>query len=130
VLSTKTEIIRTLVSLGDFLGPNTASLVLLKNARKYGNDIEPFRKGFLNTLDERLELIRRLNLLERRKRVLLLAWYLEKRPVTEISKRMKISRTHCYRLRNEAIQEIIEIGKESYYEKAPFHSLNFQAKAS
>lgn len=80
--------------LEDFYDPVTGSLVVLAETR--GKDSyreEPFRQGFLDTVDERHEVLRRLDMLDERKRV-------------------GISRMHVYRLHGQAIQEIVDMGKE------------------
>jgi len=113
MLRTAKEVKRAISRLEDFYDPVTGSIVLLDGTR--GKDAyrdEPFKAGFLDTLDERHEVARRLALIDERKREILLLWYLETLPKDEIAKRVGVSRMHVYRLHGQAIQEIIAMGEE------------------
>jgi DNA-directed RNA polymerase specialized sigma24 family protein len=68
----------------------------------------PFRPGFLDGLETRAELNRLLSHLDERARSLLLLWFVHDRPVTVIADMLRISRMHCYRLRDRALQQMLE----------------------
>ena len=113
MLATAREVRRAIATLEDFYDPQTGSIVVLAESR--GKDSyreEPFKSGFLDTLDERHEVARRLQLLDERKRQIMLLWHLETLPKTEIAERVGVSRMHVYRLHGQAMQEIIEMAEE------------------
>lgn len=114
MLKTAREVKRAIARLEDFYDPTTGSLILLGGSK--GKDAyrgEPFKTGFLDTLDERHEIARRLQLLDERKRQILLLWHLETLPKDEIAKLVHVSRMHVYRLHAQAIQEIIDMGEKT-----------------
>jgi DNA-directed RNA polymerase specialized sigma24 family protein len=107
MLDTASDVIRNLLRYPDVFDPKTASILFVgKGSRGYGG--EPFRAGFISRFEERTELVRRLRRLAPRERDLLLLWYVESRPVTEIAHRLSVSRVHCYRLRNRALREMTQ----------------------
>lgn len=119
MLATAREIRRAIARLEDFYDPTTGSIVIIAETR--GKDSyrqEPFKAGFLDTLDERHEIARRLELVDERKRQILLLWHLETLPKDEIAQRVGVSRMHVYRLHGQAIQEIIDMGEEEQEEQA------------
>ncbi len=87
----------------------SASTSVLRISRR-GRDPRrgPFRSGFLDGLETRTELNRLLAHLDERARLLLLLWFVHERPVTAIADRLRISRMHCYRLRDRALQQMLE----------------------
>lgn len=114
VLATASEVRRAIARLEDFYDPKTGSLIVLSEATsKDSYRHEPFKEGFLDTLDERHEILRRLQQLDERKRQILLLWHLETLPKNEIAERVGVSRMHVYRLHGQAIQEIIQMGEET-----------------
>jgi DNA-directed RNA polymerase specialized sigma24 family protein len=103
VFETPAEVISALKRYRDAFDPRTTSII---TPFRNGHDphAEPFRAGFLGSIQERDELLRRLT--ERiavRERALLLLWYIADLPVARIARRLGISRIHCYRLRKQAI---------------------------
>lgn len=100
------DIVRALERLRDFTAPRSVSLMTLGG----GSDphAEPFRAGFLSTMDERHEVLRRLQRLDERARLLLLLWHVEGTPVTKIAARLGISRVHCYRVRRTALDAMVD----------------------
>lgn len=108
----KAEIVTTLKQLEHFMLPKTSSLIVLAEGRdRYICDKEPFRKGFLDDLEKRHELARRLRKLDETKASLLFLWYVEAKSKIEIAHVMGLSRTHIYRLHNEAINDLIAMNK-------------------
>lgn len=99
------QIVRALERVGDYSAPKSTSLMVLSG----GSDphADPFRSGFLSTMDERHEVIRRLRLLDSRAQQLLLLWHVANHPVTEIAKQLKMSRVHCYRVRKQALEAML-----------------------
>ncbi|RJQ54938.1 MAG: hypothetical protein C4521_03545 [Actinobacteria bacterium] len=113
MLKTAREIKKAIALLEDFYDPVTSSLVLLSPTRsKASHATEPFKPGFLDTIDERHEILRRLALLDERKRTILLLWHLETLAKDQIAERVGLSRMHVYRLHGQAIQEIVDMGEE------------------
>ncbi len=111
MLDAPSDVERALRRLCDFYTPVTASIIML-NMFKNG-DPEPFKAGFLSTVDERTELLNRLLLLDHRERALLVKWYLEDAAVTEIAEFLGVSRASCYRLRKQALGKITAVGREN-----------------
>lgn len=96
------EVVRALKSYRDHYDPKSKS-ILLVSSRTTDVDADPFRRGFLDTLEARAELLRRLASLDERERAVLLLWYVSDLPVREICEKLSLSRSHCYRLRDRAL---------------------------
>lgn len=75
-------------------------------AKTAGSDHPGFR--FIGHMEEHDELTRRLRRLNERDRLLLFLWYVEEWPVSEIAERLQISRVHCYRVRDRALDRLTE----------------------
>ena len=105
--TTQAQIIEALRLLSAHYDPRTSSLLRIQNKHR---DAHPmlFRPGFLSTLEERREVIRRLRLLDERGRTLLVLWFVEGRPVAHIARWLGISRVHCYRLKERALQAMLD----------------------
>ena len=101
----RADIVRALIRLGDTVDPRSGSILFLGGTR--GSAREPFHPAFLNLIEERAELVRRLSALAPRERLLLYLWYVEGWPVERIAERLQISRVHCYRLRNRALRDLV-----------------------
>lgn len=86
----------------------SGSIVLTRSGR-YGPSSDPFRAGFLERLDERQELVRRMRALRARERQLLVLWYVADLKVTQIADRLGFSRVHCYRLRDKALKALCDM---------------------
>lgn len=107
LLDHSSDVIRVLVRYRDIFDPRTGSVIVLGGAvDRFTAD--HFRGGFIAGIEERGELLRRLHRLEPRKAQLLFLWYVMSLPVTRIAKRIHVSRMHCYRLRNQALDEMTE----------------------
>jgi DNA-directed RNA polymerase specialized sigma24 family protein len=106
VLDHPSTVIRALAAYMDVFDPRTGSLIVV--GRSGGQaESEPAR-GLSARIEERAELVRRLHLLDPRKRNVLCLWYMTGLPATEIARRVGVSRVHAYRLRNQALAEIIK----------------------
>ena len=92
--------------------PNPGSVSLI-SVERFERDptADPFRPGFLASLDRRTELIELLRRLDQRSQRLLLLWFVHERPPAEIAAELRISRVHCYRLRNRALDEMLQASK-------------------
>lgn len=113
MLDTPMDIKRAIKRLRDFYDPVTGSIILLSLSAGRDDYLrDPFRKGFLDTVDERKELIRRLGRLEERKRRLLLLWHLEANTKDDIARKLSLSRMHVYRLHGQAIDELVKMAQE------------------
>lgn len=110
-MKTATDITTSLMRSQGFLDPKTTSL-MLPGRGEYNVSAEPFRAGFMDRLEERAVLTRLLRLLDERSCRLMLHWYVEQRPVTEIARRLRVSRVHCYRLRNKALSRMVAALRE------------------
>lgn len=88
--------------------------------RRVDPSTDPFRSGFLNRMDERDELARRMRRrLDGRARLLLYLWYVADLPVSRVAGRIGVSRVHCYRLRDRALNALAE---------APPNASNFRPR--
>lgn len=103
VLTTPDDVVRALVRFADVVDPRTGSLIVA-SSRGPDPEADPFRPGFLSGLEERDELVRRLERLDGRERRLLVLWYVLEWPVTSIARSLRVSRQHCYRLRRRALE--------------------------
>jgi hypothetical protein len=88
----------------DVFDPKTTSVILVLSRSGFEAPREPFRNGFVDKLDEREELRRRMvERLCQRERRLLYLWYVADLPPSRVARSLGISRMHCYRLRKEAL---------------------------
>lgn len=92
-------------------GPRSTSVICVERVKR-GPTGEPFRPGFLMSLERRRELMQLLRSLDRRSQRLLLLWCAQGRPASEIANELGISRVHCYRLRNKALDEMLQACEE------------------
>ena len=99
------EIVRALERVRDYYDPRSTSIMTTGGASD--PHAEPFRAGFISTLEERTEVVRRLGELDDRSRTLLVLWHIAGKPVTEIARTLKLSRMHCYRLRAAALNTML-----------------------
>lgn len=106
----RSHIVRALGRLEEGQGPNTTSLVAADRLQR-DPSADPFYPGFLSGLERREELIRLLRGLDERSQRLLFLWFVGERPVTEIAAALGISRVHCYRLRDKALDQMIEASR-------------------
>lgn len=105
------EVIRGLVTYTDWWQPATTSVIQVGAARRSTDLFDGIPSGLLATLDERTELCRRMLNVGDRDRHLLFLWYVKQLPVEDIARTLKISRRQCFRLRAQAIRDIIRLGE-------------------
>ena len=111
LLSSSGEVIWGLISFTDWWQPHTGSVVSVGPARRSKTLGDGIRPGLLDTLDERAELSRRMQLVSERDRELLFLWYVRQSPVEEIASTLGISRRQCFRRRGSAIRKIVELAE-------------------
>ena len=110
VLASSPEVTRCLLTYSDWWQPATASVFPVGAARRSSNDSDGLRPGLLESLDERLELRRRVAALGDRDRDLLFLWYVRQLTAEEVARSLHISRRQCFRLRSRAIRKIVDAG--------------------
>src|SRR5207244_13269127 len=87
----------------DVFDPRTTALLLVSR-QGFDPSQGPFRAGFLSRLDEREELRQRMaDRLAERERKLLFLWYVVELRPGDVARTIRVSRVHCYRLRNDAL---------------------------
>jgi DNA-directed RNA polymerase specialized sigma24 family protein len=107
VLESAEEVRRCLERSRDWYLPATTSLVEIGAPPGDHSWDEVFRPGFLDSLDERLVLWRRLRCLEPLDRQILILLHVLGLPAAEVARRVGISRRHCFRRRNAALQQLV-----------------------
>lgn len=105
------QVVKALKSFNDYYHPKATS-VLIASTKTTDVDADPFRRGFLDNLDIRTELLRRLSTLDERERSVLMLWYVLDQPVRAICEQLSLSRSHCYRLRDRALINMLEHAEE------------------
>jgi DNA-directed RNA polymerase specialized sigma24 family protein len=105
------EVIWALLTYTDWWQPATASIIQVGAARRGNSLPEGLRPGLLETLDERTELSRRVRMLGDRDRRVLFLWYVRQLEVRDIARDLRISRRQCFRLRANAVREIVKLGE-------------------
>lgn len=103
MLDTVGGVVTALKTFRDYGSPKSSSVIGFGR----GNidiDADPFRRGFLAALETRTELLKRLATLDERERAVVTLWYVADLPVREICERMKLSRSHAYRIRDRALE--------------------------
>ncbi len=118
MLSTPERVVWALITYTDWWQPVTSSLY--KVGQRRGNTAtDGIRGGLLDTLAERTELCRRMQLIGERDRRLLHLWYVRQLPANEIARELSISRRQCFRRRAAAIRKIAELGEPSTAQRIP-----------
>lgn len=102
------DIIAALRRSRDFYDPRTGSVLLLARVAP-DPTVEPFRPGFIATIEERARVTRLMEEIDPRSRKLLVLWFMESRPVTAIARILGISRIHCYRLKDKALERMLDV---------------------
>lgn len=111
ILASPRDVVRCLITYSDWWQPATSSILQVGSARRGGDRTDGMRAGVLETLDERSELRRRIDRLQERERTLLFLWYVTELPVGEIARTVGVSRRHCFRVRSQAIDKVVEMGR-------------------
>jgi DNA-directed RNA polymerase specialized sigma24 family protein len=107
-LSTSAGVIRCLVTYSDWWQPRSASILKTGRVRRIRDGRDVFATGLVETLDERMELCRRMLQLTEADRYLLYLWYVKQLPVDDIARATGISRRQCFRRRAGAIDQLVE----------------------
>ena len=113
MLDTPGEVIKTLKTLNDYYCLKSNFIIYPKSNKTDIRDREPFRPGFLSSIDERKELIRRLDKLNKREKTILVLFYTFAKPMDYIEHKLHLSCRQCYRIKKKALQNIISVGEES-----------------
>jgi DNA-directed RNA polymerase specialized sigma24 family protein len=109
-LSDPHAVTRCLVTYPDCLQPSTGSVLSFSGLKRKDRG-DGLRAELTNGLELRVELNRRMQLLEERDRQLLFLWYVRHLHVDEIADQLGLSRRQCFRRRASAIRTIVEAGK-------------------
>jgi DNA-directed RNA polymerase specialized sigma subunit len=107
-IASREDVIRALVRYVDWWQPRSASVYRIGGRRTTKGDGIP--AGLLETLDERAELCRRMELLSERDRHLLFLWYVEQAVVEDIARTLRLSRRQCFRVRAKALRVLTDSG--------------------
>lgn len=107
MLETVGEVAGALKAFGDFYHPKTNSILMTSGSPRDPHG-DPFRRGFIDSLEIRTELLRRLAKLEERDRNLVMLWYVSDVPAAELCGRIGVSRATLYRMRDRALQQMVE----------------------
>lgn len=107
MLETVGDVVTALKSFGDFYSPKSTS-VLVATGKPLDVSADPFRRGFIDSLEIRTELLKRLAGLEERERTAVMLWYVSETPVRELCARLGVSRATLYRLRDRALGNMID----------------------
>ncbi len=112
MLDSYEEVISTLKTLNDCYYLKSNFIICPKLSKLNIGYREPFCLGFLDSIERRKELVRRLNKLEEREKTILLLFYTFGRPINYIERGLFLSCRHCYRIKNKALEKIINFNKE------------------
>ncbi|HEX9696723.1 MAG TPA: sigma factor-like helix-turn-helix DNA-binding protein [Actinomycetota bacterium] len=105
MIDTVGGVVTALKNFRDFYGPRTSSFMTPGRSTP-DIDADPFRRGFLDALTIRSELTKRLASLDERERAVVTLWYVADLPVSEVCKRLSLSRSHAYRIRDRALKSM------------------------
>ena len=111
VLETSAEVRRCLERSGDWYQPQTTSLLRIGGCPGAKASSEAFGEGFVEGMDERTELWRRLLCLEPRDREILFLWHVAGLTPAEVALRVGVSRRTCFRRRSAALEEVVRQGE-------------------
>ena len=109
MLSSANQVVWALITYTDWWQPSTSSVYRIGNRRE-GFASDGIRPGLLDTLPERDELCRRMQLIREQDRRLLYLWYLRQLPAHEVARELNISRRQCFRRRGAVIRRLVELG--------------------
>jgi DNA-directed RNA polymerase specialized sigma subunit len=107
MFATVGDVVAALKTFGDFYAPRTNS-VLVASGKPIDTDADPFRRGFIDSLEIRTELLKRLGALDERERAAVMLWYVSETPVRDLCARLGVSRATLYRLRDRALGNMID----------------------
>lgn len=101
------DVMRALKAFREHYDPRSRSVMLIASTTT-DVDAEPFRRGFLESLTLRTELLRRLSALDERERAVLMLWFVSDLGVRTICARLRLSRSNCYRIRDRALLAMLD----------------------
>ena len=113
MLDSYEEVISTLKTLNDYYCLKSNFIIYPKSNKSDIRNREPFRPGFLGSIEKRSELLKRLNKLNKNEKTILLLFYTFCKPITYIEHTLHLSCRQCYRIKKKALQNIISVGEES-----------------
>jgi len=102
------QVVRALKAFGEYYHPKSGSVVLFSSSRTTDVDADPFRRGFLDSIHLRSELLDRLSSLDERERAVIMLWYVADLPVREVCGQLQLSRSHAYRIRDRALVQMLD----------------------
>jgi len=105
------DVIRGLLTYTDWWQPATTSVLQVGFARRTSDLHDGIRDGLLESLDDRAELCRRMQMIGPVDRTILFLWYIRQLTAQEIARAVGISRRQCFRRRARAIRAVIEAGE-------------------
>jgi DNA-directed RNA polymerase specialized sigma24 family protein len=106
LFTTVGEFVAALRRVPECYDPKTTSILFIRGCDGRA-EAEPFHGGFLSRFEERAEVIRLLGEIDQRSRRLLVMWFVEGIPVARIARCLRISRVHCYRLKDQALRRML-----------------------
>lgn len=112
MLDSYEDVIRTLKSLNDYYFIKSNFIICPKLSRLNIKGREPFCLGFLDSIETRKELIRRLNKLEVKEKTMLVLFYTLNKPIIYIAQKLHLCWRHCYRIKKRALEKIVNFDKE------------------
>jgi DNA-directed RNA polymerase specialized sigma24 family protein len=108
MLASREQVIGSLVRYTDWWQPATSSVLQVDWARRGSDPADGIRQGLLETLDERVELCRRMRRIDDTDRRILFLWYVRQLQAGDISKEVGISRRQCFRRRARALRVLMD----------------------
>jgi DNA-directed RNA polymerase specialized sigma subunit len=113
VLDTTRDVVRCLITYTDWWQPASGSILLVGGARRDKNLRDGLNPGVVETLEERVELSRRMQSLSEGNRHLLFLYYVKQLHVDEVARVLGVSRRQCFRRKAKSIQSIIDLGEDN-----------------
>jgi DNA-directed RNA polymerase specialized sigma subunit len=111
MLDTREEVIGTLKSLNDYYYVKSNFIICTKPDKSNIEGKDPFRHGFIDSIDIRKELINRLRGLQEKERVALLLFYTLGKPAEQIKLILHLSCRQFYRIKKNALEKVINFEK-------------------
>src|SRR5205809_7843894 len=99
MLSSREEVVGSLLRYTDWWQPTTSSVLQVGWARRGAEPADGIRVGLLDTLDERAELCRRMRKIDDTDRHILFLWYVKQLPAQDIARAVGNSRRQWFRPR-------------------------------
>ncbi len=106
------EVISTLKSLNDYYYIKSNFIICPRLCKLNTGSRELFCFGFLDSIEKKRELVKRLKKLEEREKTVLLLFYSLGKSIGCIGQELHLSCRHCYRIKNKALEKIVNFGKE------------------